>query len=95
MGMVKQILRAVNKLGKKAALSGLCEGKWIKLKTNQTPHILNYEVNLTFGRQVAISIKTGTTIEPYLAAILITWPAKYETLTTETENSFKTQPFLP
>jgi len=42
------------------------------LKTNQTPHNLNYEVNLTFRRQVAVTTETGTTIEPYLAATIIT-----------------------
>ena len=29
-------------------------------------------------------------IEPYLADAIKTWPAKYETLVTETENSYKT-----
>jgi len=32
-------------------------------------------------------------MEPYVAATIKTWPAKHETLTTETENSFKTQAF--
>ena len=94
-GMVKKILRAINKLGKEAALSGLYVVKWITLKANQIPHILNYEVNLILRRQVAVTIETGTTIAPYLAATITTWPAKYDTLTTETENSFKTQPSLP
>jgi len=34
-GMVKKILRAINKLGKEAALSGLYVVKWITLKANQ------------------------------------------------------------
>jgi len=38
---------------------------------------------------------SAITIEPYLAATIKTWPVKYETLVTETENSFKTQPSLP
>jgi len=54
--MVKQILRAMNKLGQEAALSGLYKGKWIMLKTKQTPNILNYDINLTFRRQVAVTI---------------------------------------
>jgi len=32
-------------------------------------------------------------IEPYVAATIKTWPAKYETLSTETENSLKNQTF--
>jgi len=32
------------------------------LKTKQTPNILNYDINLTFRRQVAVTIETGTTI---------------------------------
>jgi len=51
-------------------------------------------VNLTFRRQVAVSIETAKTIEPHFAATIETRPAKYETLTTETENSFKTQAFF-
>jgi len=31
---------------------------------------------------VAVTIETATTIEPYLAATIKIWPAKYETLTT-------------
>ena len=38
---------------------------------------------------MAVIIETATTIEQYLAANVEFQPAKYETLTTETENSFK------
>jgi len=34
--------------------------------------------------QVAVSIETATTIEPYLAATIEFWPGKYETLVIET-----------
>jgi len=37
-----------------------------------------------------VTTETSPTIQPYLAAINKTRPPKYETLTTETENSFKT-----
>jgi len=42
---------------------------------------------------VAVAIKTATTIEPYIAATTKARPAKYETLTTATQNSFKIQAF--
>jgi len=38
-----------------------------------TAHICNYEINLTFRRQVAVTIETETTIKPfkpYLAATI-------------------------
>jgi len=60
---------------------------------DRTTRILNYEINLTFRRQVAVAIKTATTIEPYIAATTKARPAKYETLTTATQNSFKIQAF--
>jgi len=41
---------------------------------------------------VAVTIET---IELYLETTIKTWPAKYETLTTETENSFKFKLSLP
>ena len=42
---------------------------------------------------MTVTIETATNIEPYHAATIKTWPAKYETHTTETENSVKTQAF--
>jgi len=51
---------------------------------------LRYELNFTFRRKVAVTTETATTIEPNLAATIETWLAKYETLTNETEDSFKT-----
>jgi len=41
---------------------------------------------------VAVTIETAKkSIEPHVAATIKTWPAKYETLSTETKNSFKNQ----
>jgi len=37
-----------------------------------------------------VTIQTSPTIQPYLAATNKTRPPKYETLATETENSFET-----
>ena len=43
---------------------------------------------------MSLTIETATIIDrTYVAATIKPWPAKYETLTTETENSFKTQAF--
>jgi len=38
---------------------------------------------------VVVTTETAITIEPYLAVTIEASPVKYETLETETENSFK------
>jgi len=35
-------------------------------------HIRNYELRLTFRRQIAVTIETAITIKPYLAATIET-----------------------
>ena len=58
-------------------------------------HILNYELNLGFRRQVAVTIETATTIEPHLAENIKTWPAKYERLQLKQKTTSKLKPSLP
>ena len=58
-------------------------------------HILNYELNLGFRRQVAVTIEIATTIEPHLAANIKTWPAKYERLQLKQKTTSKLKPSLP
>jgi len=47
-------------------------------KTDYAAHICNYELNVTFRK--TRTIETATSVEQYFAAIIETWPAKYETL---------------
>jgi len=51
----------------------------------------NYELNVTFRRQVVVTIEISTTF----AATTETGPAKYERFINKTENSFKRKPSLP
>jgi len=63
-------------------------------KTDETARNCNYELNLTFKRQVVVTVET-ISIEPYHLATVENTPAKYKTLVIETENRFKTLSSLP
>jgi len=96
-GMVKQMLRAINKLGEAAALSDLYERKRMTLfkdRLSNTHFKLRTKLNLqkTIGRNYwnSNNYRSNRMLQQLLNLDLPS-TKRFVSLTTETENSFKTQ----